>query len=348
MRILPFVKRSSASDLLLLFLVTAITSVLLTRFYLYLFHYPQLGTGSTHIAHVLFGGLYLLTAILILLIFQGRRARQLGAAVGGFGFGLFIDEIGKFITSNNDYFFQPAPMLIYLTFVVLFFIYHSLDKYIPRTPKELYYELLEYLENIAEEKLTIHTQKHITAVSKKLAKTHAPLYQQFAQSMTETLSLLPTEPPTRNKYVQKIHSSWKWLENFTTERKPVFYFLLFIFFLYVINVLTSTYFFMTIIWHHQFNQVKFGVDNRFELGMIAMQFVTQFASALFMLRGFFALITRHRRHALTFFQTGLGLNILLVQIVNFYFKQFSASVEMLFILVMFLIIHGMIDEDQNA
>jgi hypothetical protein len=53
-----------------------------------------------------------------------RRSRTtaavLGAVMGGVGFGLFIDELGKFITVNNDYFFRPALSLIYICFALLF------------------------------------------------------------------------------------------------------------------------------------------------------------------------------------------------------------------------------------
>lgn len=60
-------------------------------------------------------------AILILLtLYTNRTARHFAAATGGIGFGLFIDELGKFITKDNNYFFQPTIALIYVIFIILY------------------------------------------------------------------------------------------------------------------------------------------------------------------------------------------------------------------------------------
>jgi len=107
-------------DLLEMMLVFAVVTVLLIRVFLALTGYPQVGGGGLHIAHMLWGGLGMLAAVSLLLTFWSPAMRQLAAAIGGVGFGFFIDELGKFITSDNDYFFQPTIALMYVLFVLLF------------------------------------------------------------------------------------------------------------------------------------------------------------------------------------------------------------------------------------
>jgi hypothetical protein len=104
------------------FLVSAVVMILIIRVQLWATNYPQLGGGKLHVAHLLWGGLLMLIALGLLLSFVGHRIRLPAAILGGIGFGFFIDELGKFITSDNDYFFRPAAAIIYLTFIILFLV----------------------------------------------------------------------------------------------------------------------------------------------------------------------------------------------------------------------------------
>jgi hypothetical protein len=114
-----FIRNIDAGDLLEDFLIASVSSVLFIRFYLFLAHYPQLGGRSFHIAHLLFGGFFMLFAIILLLAYLNRPILQISAVLGGIGFGTFIDELGKFITQDNNYFYQPTPALIYIIFTLV-------------------------------------------------------------------------------------------------------------------------------------------------------------------------------------------------------------------------------------
>lgn len=114
------IRRVESVGLIDIFMLFAIGTILVTRLYLYLTGYPQVGGGVLHIAHAVWGGLFMALAIMAGLVLLLSSARPWIAVVGGIGFGLFIDELGKFITADVDYFFRPTAALIYATFVVLY------------------------------------------------------------------------------------------------------------------------------------------------------------------------------------------------------------------------------------
>ena len=110
----PFVRNLDALYYLEVFIVCAVASVLVIRLFLHLTGYPQIGNSTLHIAHMLWGGLLMLIAIIMLFSFIGKRVELWAAVLGGIGFGTFIDEVGKFVTSDNDYFFQPSISIMYI------------------------------------------------------------------------------------------------------------------------------------------------------------------------------------------------------------------------------------------
>ena len=118
------------------FVVSAVVTILILRGALAAAGYPQVGGDGLHIAHVLWGGLLLALAITLSMSFIGQVVRPYVAIIAGVGFGLFLDEVGKFVTSTDNYFFKPALAIIYLTVVIFVLLIQWLHGRKPTTPAE--------------------------------------------------------------------------------------------------------------------------------------------------------------------------------------------------------------------
>jgi hypothetical protein len=162
-----FVRSINGEDQLENFLVSAVASVLVIRLYLALTGFPQLNVGGLHIAHMLWGGLLMFTAIFIVLGFLSKQAHEWAAVLGGIGFGAFIDELGKFLTQDNNYFFQPTIALIYLTFIAIYLAIRGIFSSRPLTTREKLANVFELMK-----------QGNINGLNKEEEQTLLNLMQQ--------------------------------------------------------------------------------------------------------------------------------------------------------------------------
>ncbi len=131
-----FIRSIYAESLLENFFVAAVAALFGMRLFLSLSGYPTLGGQSLHIAHMLFGGMFMLIALIIMLGFLNHAAHEMAAVVGGAGFGLFIDELGKFITNDNDYFYRPSIAVIYVIFVIIYLVIRVINRRRALSPEE--------------------------------------------------------------------------------------------------------------------------------------------------------------------------------------------------------------------
>ncbi len=111
-----------------LFLVAAVGSVIGNRVFLVITGYPQVGNGTLHISHAIWGGLMMAIAIIIAVTYLTPEVRGVVALLGGIGFGFFVDELGKFITRDVNYFFRPTFSLIYITFLAMCFAFRAIER----------------------------------------------------------------------------------------------------------------------------------------------------------------------------------------------------------------------------
>jgi hypothetical protein len=147
------VEREGAEFYLLLLLLSFAASVSVTRLFLELTGYPQLGNSTLHIAHVLWGGLLLFISALLMLIYANRWVYRLGAVLAGVGVGLFMDEVGKFITQTNDYFYPPAASIIYVFFLLVVIFYMEIRRSTRRDARSELYRALDTFEEVLDRDL---------------------------------------------------------------------------------------------------------------------------------------------------------------------------------------------------
>ncbi len=185
------VRDISAGHLLENFFVSAVLSIVTIRVYLYITGYPQIGGETIHIAHVLFGGFLMLIALTCQLAFLNREFKTFASVVGGMGFGTFIDELGKFITHDNNYFYQPAIALVYIIFVLLFLIFRAIEKSFTASPTEYAVNALEFVK----EAILHDFDKQEKEVTRKLlseSNPNDPIIIALKKSLRE-IQVVPTE-----------------------------------------------------------------------------------------------------------------------------------------------------------
>ena len=148
------IQRRHAPTYVLITLLSFAFSVTATRIFLNLTGFPQVGSGQLHIAHVLWGGLFLFVASLLPLILVNQWALELSSFFAGIGVGLFIDEVGKFITRTNDYFYPSAAPIIYAFFLLTVLVFIQVKHQRSSSPRAQMYAVLEDFAEVLDRDLS--------------------------------------------------------------------------------------------------------------------------------------------------------------------------------------------------
>jgi hypothetical protein len=211
------IRRQRARNHLLITLLSFALSISLTRLYLNLTGFPQLGNRELHIAHVLWGGLILFVATLLPLLFANQWIFSITAILSGVGVGLFMDEVGKFITQTNDYFYPPAAPIIYAFFLLVVLVYVEISRGRASDARTEMYYILQDFDEVLDHDLSGEERKDILAhLDLVLKEATQPDLANLAQTLkgfilNNDLDLVPDTP-----------SFWKrWrlrLENFEALR----------------------------------------------------------------------------------------------------------------------------------
>ncbi|MCC6147181.1 MAG: hypothetical protein IT308_06390 [Anaerolineaceae bacterium] len=194
------IRRLSAGKYLVWMLLSFAASVSSTRLFLELTGYPRIGGREIHIAHVLWGGLLLFIAALLPLIWANRWVYRANAILTGVGIGLFIDEVGKFITLNNDYFYPAAAPIIYVFFLMTVLMYILVSRPRLADDRTEFYYILEELEEVLNHDLSDDERAQILnrlegVSARNLDPAFAALASKLAEFLnSDSLYLKPTAP----------------------------------------------------------------------------------------------------------------------------------------------------------
>lgn len=326
-RLVRIVRNVEFAQLFDTFFITAITTILAVRFYLKITGYPQIGGSTLHISHLLPGSLLMLGAVLVLLSAVNRAARGFAAVLAGVGFGLVWDELGKFITKNNNYFFHATPGLIYITFVFLYLVvrYTAQRRF---SQNDYMANVLDLLKDASIKDLDQREYQH----AKELLAHVSPQHTLYAP----TKAMLELVKPSPQRQPSVLDKMIYWIKLPLIRLSQQTYFPQLILTIAVAygfaSLAAAIYFFAgaTLPESHHVTAFLQGDESDIIGGASAL------VSAILVFAATFKYITGHTRRAFKLFEQGLLVNIFIGQVVLFFKSQNIALVWLaitLFLLV---------------
>jgi len=325
-----FIRNIEAASHLEFFLVSAVAAILVIRGFLALTGYPQLGDDNLHIAHMLWGGLFMLISIIIMFTFLSKKAEDIAVVIGGIGFGTFVDEIGKFITQDNDYFYQPSIAIIYVVFILIVLTVRFILT-------RRYYSDIEYLMNAVHEleevvlnNLDITAKKRILKYLKR-SNPQDPLVLRLSE-IVQSADTIPS--PNTGLFTRLKNLLYLYYRHISLSKwfRPViggfFLFQLFVGSSYVVTLIAA----------EQRQELSFTEWAALSSSML---------SALLVVWGVIT-IRRSRLKAYKIFERAILVSIFLTQVFVFYEEQFGALVGLTANLLIILALRFMIEREKES
>jgi len=326
-----FIRNLDAGQLLETFLVSAVAAFLGVRFFLGVTGYPRLGGGGLHIAHMLWGGTLMVAGVLLLLSYLGQRIRRAAAVVAGLGFGLFIDELGKFITSDNNYFYRPTIALIYVVFVLLFLWWRSLERHRVWDEQTYLANALMLLQDAALHDLDPTEKYHLIRWLRQSGATGTTLLGNIEQEVAARQPDLPRRSPlgARLRWIQRrvegfLRSRW-------TGRIAIAVLL--------IRLLAAVTASLALVYAPNTT----GPGETVDLPLLLASAV----SAGLTLVGVVYLILRSRAHALRWFRRSILASIFLTDLFTFYYQQLGAIADLAVDLILLAVFEALLEAEHR-
>lgn len=337
-----FLRNLEGYDHLVVFVVSAVTAILGIRLFLHLTGYPQIGGAELHIAHLLWGGLLMLLAFVIVLAFLGEARLRAAAVLGGLGFGAFIDEVGKFVTRDSDYFFEPAVAIMYVTLVSLLMAGHLIHG-------RREYSGLEYLLNALREmeELARHDLDEVEAERARRYLERSVPDHPLVTGLLAAIEEVELRPPRRTALVrgrERLRGVYRRLVRLPWFDRAIL--LVFVGQLVVKLAYGALLVYTVGLSHDEILDLRFmswAAERTLDLSPAEVaQLVASAVSGVFVLLGVVRVLRGSRLAAFRMFERAILVSILLVQVFSFYNEQFAALVELVGNLTLLVLVRSMI------
>jgi hypothetical protein len=314
------------------FLVFTVLTVIVIRVSLELLGYPQLGGNGLHIAHLLWGGLLMVVAIVLATVVITRSARWAAAVVGGIGFGLFIDEVGKFVTSDNDYFFKPAFAIIYVAVVLIWLVTRMLLVRRPSHPSEALANAIDFLKEASVRELNEDELRTAYALLDSCDPTD-PLVDGVRRLLDDVEPIPRPEPFVGTRLVERTRAAYARLATTRGARVVVTTIFALLTALALVSVVGYVY------------DLAVGRHLRF---VDWANLISNCVLSVLYTVGVYALFQRARLVAYRLFEAAVLFNLFVVQVFDFADYGAIAGVELVIALVLLVTLHLIIAEEERT
>lgn len=321
------IKRENASELVLTVMKWAILSLFSMRTALILLNYPTVGRGNWHVAHAFTGGIIMWIGAMIGYMYYGGRIKKISAAIFGVGLGLFVDEIGKYLSRDNNYFFQPAFSLIYVFFIILFLIYRYLEKNVPKEARTILFQVMDKLEELSENDLEKSEKLKLLRQLKEVTEKGDEKTKNLALElghMVERIEPIEDKTDGWSKRLWKIIRRYSYHKVF--KRKWVLRILLLLAIGYIIGGIVDSIFIISRFKENWLFELWYGnweLLSKTDFRIFTLMTVGDGLSCLLFIGGIYWLSRGKKSRGFGFFQYGLLVNIFISSAFKFYFEQFS-------------------------
>lgn len=324
---ISLVRNYHFSDLVENFIFSSVVSILGIRIFLHLTGYPQMGgSHGLHIAHMLWGGLFMLITIILFLALLNRGAMIWGSLLGGIGFGFFIDEIGKYITTDNNYFFKPTFALIYGIFVLIYLSARLIERF-PAHEKE---NIVNALESIKQCYISGFTENDKTRINLLLS---AETGDKNLDLIKRLVNSSETSDPKSHPFVRIKNYLYNKYKLLISKR----------FFQNILLTIFTTYIFIELL---SLMDLIFDQKQRFDTPYLI--FTNALAVILVIVGGYFMIFKKNRLKTYNLFRYSILIVIFFNQFSFFYRDQLSAIIYLFFELTLYLVLRYLIQQEEKV